>query len=134
MFKNVFQKIFYRKPEKISYENITNFNSLLKTINYYITILDFLKAKSIIDEIKKKELDFYKSLLLKVELDKKQKGDLEKYYKKRINKIEKLNNKYLKEKDKYEEALEKEKTKIRILKIEKKLDELILKREINLAE
>jgi hypothetical protein len=58
-------------------------------------------------------------------MDKKQKEYLEKYYQKRINKIEKLENKYNKNKLKYDETLEKEKTKIRILKVEKKVDELI---------
>ncbi len=133
MFEKIL-KIFNRKYEKIGFENIRDFNDILKTIDYYIKVLDFSKAKSLIDEIKKKELDFYKNLLRETEIDKKQKEDLEKYYKKRINKIEKLNIRYNKNKTKYEETLEKEKTKIRILKVEKKLDELIWRKEINLAE
>jgi hypothetical protein len=124
MFDQILE-IFNKKPEKISFENIRDFNGILKTIDYYIKILDFSKAKSLLDEIKKKELDFYKNLLLEPEMDKKQKEYLEKYYQKRINKIEKLENKYNKNKLKYDETLEKEKTKIRILKVEKKVDELI---------
>jgi hypothetical protein len=133
MFEKILN-IFERKPNEIDSENIRDFNDILKTIKYYIKVLEFSKAETLIKEVRKKELEFYKNLLWETEINEKQKKDLEKYYKKRINNIDKLNDKYTKAKFKYDEILEKEKTKIRILKVEKKIDELIWKKNINLAE
>jgi hypothetical protein len=62
MFEKILN-IFERKPNEIDSENIRDFNDILKTIKYYIKVLEFSKAETLIKEVRKKELEFYKNLL-----------------------------------------------------------------------
>ncbi len=129
---NFFQKIFLKNSWEVKIPK--GFDDVLKNIDFYIKSLDFVKAKFYLDEVRKKEREIFTNFIKNVHLDSKEIKKAQKIYDLKMKKLDKLESKYNKQRAKHDEFLEKQRTLIRIKKIQNKLDELIWRHEINLAE
>ena len=131
--------IFWKKHKKLP-EEIRKYKDAIKMINFFMVTYDWEKVKQAIDEIREKEINWYKDLIHKISDDEsgkygkqaiiKQKN----IYDKRIKEFDALELKLENEKRKYDEKIEKERFKIRFKTIKEQLKKLIATDKIETAE
>lgn len=123
--KSILSSIFGKEEEKkVVLEEIKDFDWAMRSINYFMNIKNWAKAKAWIAEIKIKEEKAFNALYDKIDILKEKNRQKDLYYKK-VLKIEKLSNKIENEEILYNEKKETEKAKIKLVQIKAKLDDLI---------
>ena len=118
------------KNKKINTENIRNYNEAIKTIKYFIAILEWKKAKNAINEIREKELQWFNNLIKDIEnsWDNKkilqEKEKVVKKHNKKIKELGKLENELRKKEVIYNKKKEKERFEIRFKTIKEEIKHL----------
>jgi len=126
----MFDFFLNKKNKKIETENIRNYNDAIKTIKYFIAILDWDKANKAIEEILEKELQSYINLLNNIDevwdnvLIEKEKQKIIKAYKKKQKQLNSLKNEINIKQEKYNKKREKERFEIRFKTITNEINKL----------
>ena len=130
----------FKTKKEIKYENITNFNTWIKAINLFIDILEWEKAKKILNQIKDIEKESLNKINYKLEKEKDiewinalEKIKLKNIFEVKIKKLDKLNDKIYKEEEKYKKEIDKKKSIITIKKISNELKILMWNKKNNEA-
>ena len=122
--------IFRKKHKKLP-EEIRKYKDAIKMINFFMVTYDWEKVKQAIDEIREKEINWYKELIHKISDDERGKYGKQaiikqkNIYDKRIKEFNTLELKLENEKRKYNDKIEKERFKIRFKTIKEQLKKLI---------
>ena len=123
---NIFGKKHKKAPEEIK-----RYKDAIKMINFFMATYDWEKVKQAIDEIREKEISWYKELIQKISDDERGKYGKQaiikqkNIYDKRITEFDSLELKLNNEKRKYDDKIEKERFKIRFKTIKEQLKKLI---------
>ena len=120
-------QIFRKK--NVDPQTIKNFNEVLKTIDIFIRLSEWEKAKMALKEIRIKEKQSLTDLMIKIEKEDKIFGEKEvdkqnKLFKKKLVRLDKLEDKLIKNEMKLRKQMEKKKFQIRFKTIKHEIETL----------
>jgi len=114
----------FGKKKHIQIEKITGFDTAIKAIKAYIYLQEWTKAKSALEDIKKRETDAFSELEWKIKDNYKLVSKQRKAFDKKLKAIASLEKDYEVKKIKYERKVEWERFKIRFNNIKKEIKKL----------